>query len=122
MKSLDANENKWIGNLRDDHLVHKKQLGVLILNDNTKIQNSIVEENVLILRVVREAINGPYVIIIRGWLLLCREMAAIEALPCDRNSRVVENPTKKRFQSHGSASFTAISRLSINPPRIMVLN
>ena len=66
MKSLDANENKWIGNLRDDHLVHKKQLGVLILNDNTKIQNSIVEENVLILRVVREAINGPYVIIIRG--------------------------------------------------------
>ena len=47
MKSLDANENKWIGNLRDDHLVHKKQLGVLILNDNTKIQNSIVEENVL---------------------------------------------------------------------------
>ena len=55
MKSLDANENKWIGNLRDDHLVHKKQLGVLILNDNTKIQNSIVEENVLILGVVREA-------------------------------------------------------------------
>ena len=54
MKSLDANENKWIGNLRDDHLVHKKQLGVLILNDNTKIQNSIVEENVLILRVVRD--------------------------------------------------------------------
>ena len=48
MKSLDANENKWIGNLRDDHLVPKKQLGVLILNDNTKIQNSIVEENVLI--------------------------------------------------------------------------
>jgi len=48
MKSLDANENKWIGNLRDDHPVSKKQLGVLILNDNTKIQNSIVEENVLI--------------------------------------------------------------------------
>jgi len=43
MKSLDANETKWIGNLRDDYLVPKKQLGVLILNDNTKIQNSIVE-------------------------------------------------------------------------------
>ena len=52
MKSLDANENKWIGNLRDDHPIPKKQLGVLILNDNTKIQNSIVEEKVLILRIV----------------------------------------------------------------------
>ena len=50
MKSLDANETKWIGNLRDDYLVPKKQLGVLILNDNTKIQNSIVEEQVLIYR------------------------------------------------------------------------
>ena len=55
MKSLDSNENKWIGNLRDDHPVPKKQLGVLILNDNTKIQNSIVEENVLTLRVVWKA-------------------------------------------------------------------
>ena len=47
IKSLEANETKWIGNLRDDYPVPKKQLGVLILNDNIKIQNSIVEENVL---------------------------------------------------------------------------
>ena len=69
MKSLDANENKWIGNLRDDHPVPKKQLGVLILNDNTKIQNSIVEENVLILRVVWKAIMQPYFNIILWFLI-----------------------------------------------------
>ena len=53
IKSLEANETKWIGNLRDDYPVPKKQLGVLILNDNIKIQNSIVEENVLKIQIFK---------------------------------------------------------------------
>lgn len=43
IKSLENDETLWVGNLREESCTVKKQLGILALNDNPKIQNSIVE-------------------------------------------------------------------------------